>query len=449
MQRGKSFIGLLVFSLIFFGVTQPARADETTRLKLCGELSSLLCIEKVEMSLDNKLTWQQLESVDPGVYYDWAFFRLTGTGFQSADPNVNVLVIDFELKEYDESPYSSRVDVIHLSARAENQTTQTTNFNGQPMDPRAYFKFTLRIGKVNPTAYGGNAQEVNITKTLGPEFNTLVFEGKSLPTAQFDGFQNQATYLAKCKSKALLAADYLNNSFSFSATDYLGREWSFTDVSLFSNSSCGGSLIIADDPRAKKLFIYLIVGASAPHFLPDKKTPNKGHIELLLTPWFLATRMGLTTESALAGGLAASTNYGGKKETPLVISVVPAQDGAVRLIIDGYHYSSPKVTIKRTSKSKKPVRVNGKSVSISTSQIVSGRDLSNLMNASTPSKATFQVSISKSDKKSGICFIKKNKLITSGRTGSCTVTLKVSPGKVSGTKIKPAPVYTTSTITVS
>jgi hypothetical protein len=164
---------------------------------------------------------------------------------------------------------------------------------------------------------------------------------------------------------------------------------------------------------------------------------------------FLLTRMGLTTDAALNGGLVAAAQYTPGKDTAVRYVAIPEANGAVRLVVDGVHFSSPKVVMKRAKISSSGIKVAGKPASITKGQKLTKNQVANLVGASVPAKAKITMSVSKKSSKAKICRISKGKLVTMKKSGTCVVTVKVQPAKAKKSKVKPVAVTTKANVAVS
>ena len=129
----------------------------------------------------------------------------------------------------------------------------------------------------------------------------------------------------------------------------------------------------------------------------------EGHFEAVLPADFLMTWMGLTTDAALNGGLVAAAQYTPGKDTAVRYSAIPDLNGAVRLIVDGIHFSSPKVILKRAKISSKGIFVAGKAAAIAKGQKLTKNEVASLVGASAPAKSKITMTVSKKSSKAKVC----------------------------------------------
>jgi hypothetical protein len=229
--------------------------------------------------------------------------------------------------------------------------------------------------------------------------------------------------------------------------DYLGAETIWRGVDVSYTGSCGYQLDVSYLNGSP--YPSLIIGGTAPHFLPDGVTLNEGHFEAVLPADFLLTRMGLTTDAALNGGLVASAQYTPGKDTAVRYVATPEANGAVRLVVDGVHFSSPKVVMKRAKVSSKGIKVAGRPAVMTKGQKLTKKQVASLVGASVPAKSKITMSVSKKSSKAKICKISKGKLVALKKSGTCVVTVKVQPSKAKKSKVKPVVVTTKANLAVS
>jgi hypothetical protein len=305
----------------------------------------------------------------------------------------------------------------------------------------------MRVGTLNATYSVGQVDSIRSSMTIGSEFNTLAIQGKLRQIPHFSYTIPNEEYWVRCRSTSDLAADNVGNYFQTMTFDFLDAEIMWRGVDVSYTGSCGYQLDIAYADGSP--YPSLIIGGTAPHFLPDGVTLNEGHFEAVLPAEFLLTRMGLTTDAALNGGLVAAAQYTPGKDTSVRYVALPEANGAVRLVVDGVHFSSPKVVMKRAKISAKGLKVEGKPATITKGQKLTKNQVANLVGASVPAKAKITMSVSKKSSKAKICRISKGKLVTMKKSGTCVVTVKVQPAKAKKSKVRPVSVTTKANVTVS
>lgn len=445
MQRGKALIGLLVSSLIVFGVSPPVSADgpQHTPLKICGVESTTRCLQEVQVSFDDGVTWTQLQQIQRSDTL--TVFSLTQTPFVSTDANANALFVKSDYIQVAGNSTESKSNNIQIWAWVVDSTQYidpNLTIDGLNADPNTLFRYIFRSGDLIPTYTVGQIGQISSSSTIGAEYNTLTVQGKFRQTPHFN--YGAADYWTRCNSSSHEIADAIGNHFQTMSFQFFGENM-FAGVDVAYSGSCGYFLDMSYDSGSP--YPTLIIGGTGPHFMKDGQTLNVGHFEAVLTQEFLVTKMNLTTEAALAGGLTAQAKYASGVEA-VTYTVRAEANGAVRLIADGMHFSSPKLLVKRSGKAPKSVKVSGKAANASPGIKFSKTQLADLIGASHPAKSKLSLAVSKSSKKAKTCKVVGGKLKTL-KPGACVVTLKMQAKKTKGARKAPAPVYTTSTITVS
>lgn len=452
MWKARSVVASTSVALMLSLISGSASADPISthlQLKACGIDSSVLCLEKVELSIDDGSNWVSLSQISS--HYFSGTYDLANTGIALANPIANALLLQIDHIQVTGSANETISNNIQVWAFGIDRSQLMTFFpipiSGLPIDSRASLKFTMRVGTLTATYSVGEVDSIRSSMTIGSEFNTLTIQGKLRQIPHFSYTIPNDEYLLRCRSTTDLAADDIGNYFQTMTFDFLGADnmWRGVDVSY--TGSCGYKLDIAYSDGSP--YPSLIIGGTAPHFLPDGVTLNEGHFEAVLPADFLMTWMGLTTDAALNGGLVAAAQYTPGKDTAVRYSAIPDLNGAVRLIVDGIHFSSPKVILKRAKISSKGIFVAGKAAAIAKGQKLTKNEVASLVGASAPAKSKITMTVSKKSSKAKVCKISKGKLVVLNKSGICTVTVKVQPAKAKKSRVKPVAVTTKANVTVS
>jgi hypothetical protein len=367
------------------------------------------------------------------------------------NPNANALLVQIDHIQVAGSASETKTNNIQIWAygidRNQTMTFASMPISGLPIDSRATLKFTMRVGVLNATYSVGQVDSIRSSMVIGSEFNTLTIQGKLRQIPHFSYTIPNDEYWLRCRSTSDLAADNVGNYFQTMTFDYLGAETIWRGVDVSYTGSCGYQLDIAYSDGSP--YPSLIIAGTAPHFLPDGVTLNEGHFEAVLPADFLMSRMGLTTDAALNGGLVAAAQYTPGKDTAVRFVAIPEANGAVRLVVDGVHFSSPKVVMKRAKISSSGIKVAGKPASITKGQKLTKNQVASLVGASVPAKSKITMTVSKKSTKAKICKISKGRLVALKKSGICTVTVKVEPAKAKKSKVRPVAVTTKANVTVS
>jgi|688.fasta_scaffold325119_1 hypothetical protein len=421
----------------------------STNLKACGAESSSLCLEKVELSIDGGANWVSLGQISSQHFS--GTYDLANTGMTLENPNANALLVQIDHIQVAGSASETKTNNIQIWAygidRNQTMTFASMPISGLPIDSRATLKFTMRVGVLNATYSVGQVDSIRSSMVIGSEFNTLTIQGKLRQIPHFSYTIPNDEYWLRCRSTSDLAADNVGNYFQTMTFDYLGAETIWRGVDVSYTGSCGYQLDIAYSDGSP--YPSLIIAGTAPHFLPDGVTLNEGHFEAVLPADFLMSRMGLTTDAALNGGLVAAAQYTPGKDTAVRFVAIPEANGAVRLVVDGVHFSSPKVVMKRAKISSSGIKVAGKPASITKGQKLTKNQVASLVGASVPAKSKITMTVSKKSTKAKICKISKGRLVALKKSGICTVTVKVEPAKAKKSKVRPVAVTTKANVTVS
>ena len=421
----------------------------STSLKACGSVSNTLCLERVDLSIDGGTNWVSLGQISSQNFS--GTFDLASTGIALENPNANALLVQIDHIQVAGSASETKTNNIQVWAygvdRNQSMTFASMPISGLPIDSRATLRFTMRVGTLNATYSVGQVDSISSSMTLGSEFNTLTIQGKLRQIPHFSYTLPNEEYWQRCRSTADLAADAVGNYFQTMTFDYLGAETIWRGVDVSYTGSCGYQLDVSYLNGSP--YPSLIIGGTAPHFLPDGVTLNEGHFEAVLPADFLLTRMGLTTDAALNGGLVASAQYTPGKDTAVRYVATPEANGAVRLVVDGVHFSSPKVVMKRAKVSSKGIKVAGRPAVMTKGQKLTKKQVASLVGASVPAKSKITMSVSKKSSKAKICKISKGKLVALKKSGTCVVTVKVQPSKAKKSKVKPVVVTTKANLAVS
>jgi hypothetical protein len=406
-------------------------------------------LEKVEISIDGGTNWVSLGQISS--QYFSGTYDLANTGIALENPNANALLVQIDHIQVAGSASETKTNNIQVWAygidRNQSMTFASMPISGLPIDSRATIKFTMRVGTLNATYSVGQVDSIRSSMTMGSEFNTLTIQGKLRQIPHFSYTIPNEEYWVRCRSTSDLAADNVGNYFQTMTFDFLGAETIWRGVDVSYTGSCGYQLDIAYSDGSP--YPSLIIGGTAPHFLPDGITLNEGHFEAVLPADFLMTRMGLTTDAALNGGLVAAAQYTTGKDTAVRYVAIPDANGAVRLVVDGVHFSSPKVVLKRAKISASGIKVAGTSASITKGQKLTKNQVASLVGASVPAKSKITMTVSKKSTKAKVCKISKGNLVVLNKSGICTVTVKVQPAKAKKSRVKPVAVTTKANVTVS
>lgn len=446
MQRGPILKTILVTCLFFWGLPAPGFAESSpphTKLKMCGVESTIRCLQEVQISFDDGGTWTQLPQMTRND--SLTVFNLSQTAFASSDANANALYVSPDYIQVAGSDTESKSNNIQIWAYIvdSNQTIDPySSIEGLEADSNALFRFVFRSGDLVPTYTVGQIGQISSSSTIGAEFNTLTVQGKFRKTPHFA--YGSANYWSRCNSTAHETADLVGNHFQTMTFQFFGENM-FAGVDVAYSGSCSYLLDMSYDSGST--YPTLIIQGTGPHFLPDGQTLNNGHFEALLTQDFLLSKMYLSTEAALNGGLVAQARYAAGIEA-VTYTVKAEGNGSVRLVADGLHFSSPKLLVKRSGKAPKSIKVSGKSAQLGVKVQVNKKQVASLIGASNPAKSKLTLTISKASKKSKICKVVGGKLKTL-KPGNCVVTIKMQAKKAKGARKSPVPVYTTSTIAIS
>jgi hypothetical protein len=406
-------------------------------------------LEKVEISIDGGTNWVSLGQISS--QYFSGTYDLANTGIALENPNANALLVQIDHIQVAGSASETKTNNIQVWAygidRNQSMTFASMPISGLPIDSRATIKFTMRVGTLNATYSVGQVDSIRSSMTMGSEFNTLTIQGKLRQIPHFSYTIPNEEYWVRCRSTSDLAAGNVGNYFQTMTFDFLGAETIWRGVDVSYTGSCGYQLDIAYSDGSP--YPSLIIGGTAPHFLPDGITLNEGHFEAVLPADFLMTRMGLTTDAALNGGLVAAAQYTTGKDTAVRYVAIPDANGAVRLVVDGVHFSSPKVVLKRAKISASGIKVAGTSASITKGQKLTKNQVASLVGASVPAKSKITMTVSKKSTKAKVCKISKGNLVVLNKSGICTVTVKVQPAKAKKSRVKPVAVTTKANVTVS
>lgn len=424
MFRGKLTLGIAIAALISSAIMVPAKAAVTSELlNDCGVASTTLCIESFELSLDDGATWSKLSAIPGGpranLHTPYSF---AGTGYVSPVDGIDALAVNItriEVRQDAQTPYTSSNGIQTVVIAADLDTWNQPVVPRPAMDPRASFRLTLRIGDLSPTYTVGMMTGIKVDVTRSPEFNKIVIQGKPV---ELPHLRNQTREI--CAGPIAIAEEtvYQFQSMTF---DMIGQPTVWSDVNVAYDGSCGYELNFTGVEGSQ--FPGLYMTAFGPHFYPDGQTQNIGRVEAVLPATFLSERLGLTQDSALAGGLMASTRYTPGVDSPVNFTVTPEPNGAVRVVADGFHFSAPTVVVKR-AKAGTPIQkqidaalpFNTKRTSAQVAQIFG-------MNP--PAKSKISITVAKASTKSKICKIAGGKLVTLKATGACTATVKIQPPK--------------------
>ena len=421
----------------------------STNLKACDSAANTLCLEKVEISIDGGTNWVSLGQISSQHFS--GTYDLANSGIALENPSANALLVQIDHIQVAGSATETKTNNIQVWAygvdKNQSMTFASMPIPGLPIDSRATLRFTMRVGTLNATYSVGQVDSISSSMAIGAEFNTLIIQGKLRQIPHFSYTIPNEEYWLRCRSTSDLAADGIGNYFQTMTFDYLGAETIWRGVDVSYTGSCGYQLDIAYADGSP--YPSLIIGGTAPHFLPDGVTLNEGHFEAVLPAEFLLTRMGLTTDAALNGGLVAAAQYTPGKDTAVRYSAIPDLNGAVRLIVDGVHFSSPKVILKRAKISSKGISIAGKAATIAKGQKLTKNQVAELVGASVPAKSKITLSVSKKSSKAKTCKISKGKLVAGKNPGVCTVTVKVQPAKSKKSRVKPVAVTTKANVSVS
>jgi len=450
MWKARSVVASTSLALMLSLISGSASANPiSTNLKACDSASNTLCLEKVELSIDGGTNWVSLGQISS--QYFSGTYDLANTGIALENPNANALLVQIDHIQVAGSATETISNNIQVWAygidRNQSMTFASMPISGLPIDSRATLKFTMRVGTLNATYSVGQVDSIRSSMTIGSEFNTLTIQGKLRQIPHFSYTIPNEEYWVRCRSTSDLAADNVGNYFQTMTFDFLGAETIWRGVDVSYTGSCGYQLDIAYSDGSP--YPSLIIGGTAPHFLPDGVTLNEGHFEAVLPAEFLLTRMGLTTDAALNGGLVAAAQYTPGKDTAVRYVAIPDANGAVRLVVDGVHFSSPKVVLKRAKISASGIKVAGAPVSITKGQKLTKNQVASLIGASVPAKSKITMTVSKKSTKAKVCKISKGKLVVLNKSGICTVTVKVQPAKSKKSRVKPVAVTTKANVTVS
>lgn len=421
-------VGAIVFALCASLVAMPTQASiRSDVIADCGLVSTTLCIESFELSLDNGATWSKLMAI-PGatpvnLHTPYSF---AGTDYQSPVPGIDALAVNvtrLEVRQDAETPYTSNNGIQTVVIAADLDTWNKPEVPRPAIDPRATFRLTLRIGDLSPTYTVGMMTGINVEVTRAPEYNKIVIQGRPV---ELPHIKNQTPEI--CASPIAVAEEtvYQFQSMTF---DMLGQSTLWSGVNVAYDGSCGYNIDFAGVGIGAYPGLYFT--SSGPHFYPDGQTLNIGHVEAVLPATFLSERLGLTQDSALAGGLQATTRYTPGVDTPVTFTVTPEPNGAVRVVVNGFHFSSPTVVLTRP-KTGTPV-VKEISASLPLRAKRSSAQVAQIFGLNPPAKSRITLSVNRASSRAKICSASSSRLTILKKAGACTVTVKVQPPK-------PAPV---------
>ena len=450
MWKLRSVVASTTVALMLSLISGSASANPiSTNLKACDSAANTLCLEKVEISIDGGTNWVSLGQISSQHFS--GTYDLANTGIALENPNANALLVQIDHIQVAGSATETISNNIQVWAygidRNQSMTFADMPISGLPIDSRATLKFTMRVGTLNATYSVGQVDSIRSSMTIGSGFNTLAIQGKLRQIPHFSYTIPNDEYWLRCRSTTDLAADNIGNYFQTMTFDFLGAETIWRGVDVSYTGSCGHQLDMAYSDGSP--YPSLIIGGSGPHFLPDGVTLNEGHFEAVLPADFLMTRMGLTTDAALNGGLVAAAQYTPGKDTAVRYVAIPDANGAVRLVVDGVHFSSPKVVLKRAKISASGIKVAGTPASVTKGQKLTKNQVASLVGASVPAKSKITMTVSKKSTKAKVCKISKGKLVVLNKSGICTVTVKVQPAKAKKSRVKPVAVTTKANVTVS
>ena len=450
MWKARSVVASTTVALMLSLISGSASANPiSTNLKACDSAANTLCLEKVEISIDGGTNWVSLGQISSQHFS--GTYDLANTGIALENPNANALLVQIDHIQVAGSATETISNNIQVWAygidRNQSMTFADMPISGLPIDSRATLKFTMRVGTLNATYSVGQVDSIRSSMTIGSGFNTLAIQGKLRQIPHFSYTIPNDEYWLRCRSTTDLAADNIGNYFQTMTFDFLGAETIWRGVDVSYTGSCGHQLDMAYSDGSP--YPSLIIGGSGPHFLPDGVTLNEGHFEAVLPADFLMTRMGLTTDAALNGGLVAAAQYTPGKDTAVRYVAIPDANGAVRLVVDGVHFSSPKVVLKRAKISASGIKVAGTPASVTKGQKLTKNQVASLVGASVPAKSKITMTVSKKSTKAKVCKISKGKLVVLNKSGICTVTVKVQPAKAKKSRVKPVAVTTKANVTVS
>jgi hypothetical protein len=452
MWKARSVVATTSVALMLSLISGSASADPnpiSTNLKACDSASNTLCLAKVELSVDGGTNWVSLGQISS--QYFSGTYDLASTGIALENPNANALLVQIDHIQVVGSASETISNNIQVWAygidRNQSMTFASMPISGLPIDSRATLKFTMRVGTLNATYSVGQVDSIRSSMNIGSEFNTLTIQGKLRQIPHFSYTIPNDEYLLRCRSTTDLAADNIGNYFQTMTFDFLDADIMWRGVDVSYSGSCGHQLDLAAPGSSP--YPTLTIGGTGPHFLPDGVTLNEGHFEAVLPADFLMTWLGLTTDAALNGGLVAAAQYTPGKDTAVRYVAIPDANGAVRLVVDGVHFSSPKVVFKRAKISASGIKVAGTPASITKGQKLTKNQVASLVGASAPAKSKITMTISKKSTKAKVCKISKGKLVVLNKSGICTVTVKVQPAKAKKSKVKPVAVTTKANVTVS
>ena len=450
MWKARSVVASTTVALMLSLISGSASANPiSTNLKACDSAANTLCLEKVEISIDGGTNWVSLGQISSQHFS--GTYDLANTGIALENPNANALLVQIDHIQVAGSATETISNNIQVWAygidRNQSMTFADMPISGLPIDSRATLKFTMRVGTLNATYSVGQVDSIRSSMTIGSGFNTLAIQGKLRQIPHFSYTIPNDEYWLRCRSTTDLAADNIGNYFQTMTFDFLGAETIWRGVDVSYTGSCGHQLDMAYSDGSP--YPSLIIGGSGPHFLPDGVTLNEGHFEAVLPADFLMTRMGLTTDAALNGGLVAAAQYTPGKDTAVRYVAIPDANGAVRLVVDGVHFSSPKVVLKRAKISASGIKVAGTPASVTKGQKLTKNQVASLVGASVPAKSKITMTVSKKSSKAKVCKISKGKLVVLNKSGICTVTVKVQPAKAKKSRVKPVAVTTKANVTVS
>lgn len=437
LKRIHFKVGATIVALCASLVAVPTQATvRSDVISDCGVVSTTLCIESLELSLDSGASWSRLTAI-PGatpvnLYTPYSF---AGTDYQSPVPGIDALAVNItriEVRQDAETPYTTNNGIQTVVIAADLDTWNKPEVPRPAIDPRATFRLTLRIGDLSPTYTVGMMTGINVDVTRSAEYNKIVIQGKPV---ELPHIKNQTPEI--CASPIAVAEETVSQ-FQSMTFDMLGQSTLWSGVNVAYDGSCGYNIDFTAVENSP--FPGLYFTSSGPHFYPDGQTLNLGHVEAVLPAAFLSERLGLTQDSALAGGLQATTRYTPGVDTPATFTVTPEPNGAVRVVVNGFHFSSPTVVLKRP-KAGTPV-VKEISASLPLRAKRSSAQVAQIFGMNPPAKSKITLSVSRASSKAKICSASASRLTVLKKPGACTLTVKVHPPK-------PGPVTLNGTVNLA
>ena len=417
--------GLLIAVLCSALIASPAQSAVTPqKLYDCGVSSSILCIESFQLSTDGGASWQNLTALSDTPEHDrMTPYSFAGTSYQSPDPNVNALALlveRLEVRQDAQTPWTPNngIQTNVIAANTNNWNSQETTWPA--FDPRVTFRITVRVGDLNPSYTVGQMKEINVSTLRSTEFNTLVLQGKPVELPLIENVTQEI-----CAGPIAVAEKVQNRmqTMTFDFHGFVDIVWN--DIQVAYDGSCGYDLDFRGVPDSAYPGIY--INSRGPHFYPDGSTLNIGHVEVVLPAKILGEQMGLSQDSALAGGLQSAAQYVAGVDTPVSFTVTPESDGAVRVTVDGFHFSAPTVVVKRAKAGAAVFKPINASLPRNTKR--SSAQVAQIFGMNPPAKSKLVLTVAKASIRAKVCKLSGGKLVTLKQTGTCTATVKVTPPK--------------------